>query len=109
MKNNFENLVKEFGFDRKPAGFNEVTETVQNEVNILINDMISVLPRYRASQLGIKKPLDYFKKSFINKLPMLFILELNGKEYLINTEGFNYCRTVLFIKNSVVEYYTKVV
>lgn len=104
MKNNIENLVKEFGFDRKPQEFNKVTETIQNEVNYLIDEILSGLPRYRASQLGIKKPLDYFKKSFKDKLPILFILELKGNEYLINTEGFNYCRTVLFIKNSDAEY-----
>jgi hypothetical protein len=104
MGNNIENLVKEFGFDRKPATFNEVTDTVQGEVNTLVDEILSGLPRYNYSQLGIKNPLDYFKESFRDKLPMLFILEIKGNEYLINTEGFNYCRTVLFIKNTLKEY-----
>ena len=77
-------------FFRKPTSFSEVTETNIPAVNIPVH-LAQELGMFTTEELGIEGTFDSFKIA----TPMVFIVSVNGKQYLINTEGYNYCRYVL--------------
>ena len=92
-------ILKQASFESKPKAFEAVKTTVLEAMEGLILEFIETLPKFTNDELCIKSPLDFFKETnepfFI--MPQLFVLECENERYLINTEGFNYCRYVLSI------------
>jgi DUF1009 family protein len=89
-------ILLEGSFERKPANFKDVKTDLYTAYNMFIFELLETLPVFTNKQLGIKRPIDFFKAKNIN-VPLLFILETPESKYLINTEGFNYCRYVILI------------
>jgi hypothetical protein len=83
-------------FEQKPASFKEVKTDLYTGYNGFISELLETMPVFTIEQLGIKRPIDFFKVKNIN-VPVLFILETPQSKYLINTAGFNYCRYVIQI------------
>lgn len=88
-------------FYRKPGSFKEVDEEYKgtDPIRIPVCDA-SVLGIFDAYFLNINDPFDeiepYDEDDMVMKVPMIFILRLDdGKTYLVNTEGYNYCRYVM--------------
>jgi hypothetical protein len=47
---------------------------------------------FTAAQLGINNPLEDISNSII--VPMVFVLDVDGQMYIVNTEGYNWCRYI---------------
>lgn len=71
------------GFGRKLAAFSEADKTVQ---------VVDKLPSFSSDELGVRRPCDSFRSGVL--LPQCFLLTHAGVMYLINTEGYDYCRYV---------------
>ena len=54
--------------------------------------IVNSLPLYE--NINLINPLDYFK----NNLPQYCILVRGDKKYLVNTEGYTYCRYIGLLK-----------
>lgn len=94
--NNWDNLFNDLGaeafnsirhdFGRKLDTFRDATKTVSIASNVYA----------RLDHLAVEDdPFDELPERFVNSI---FIAELNGKEYLVNTEGFSYCRYIAKVK-----------
>jgi hypothetical protein len=92
-------ILKQASFESKPKAFEAVNTTVLEAMEGLILEFIETLPKFTNDELCIKSPLDFFKET--NEpfffMPQLFVLEFENDRYLINTDGFKYCRYVLSI------------
>ena len=89
-------ILKNGSFEPKPTSFKEVKTDLFGGYKDFIFELLETLPVFTIKQLGIKRPIDFFKAKNIN-VPVLFILETLESKYLINTAGFNYCRYVILI------------
>ena len=87
-----ETALRKVSYERKPASWGEVKKAVSWKYNKKhIKNLIHYFPRDVYLNC-YPSPADLF-----NYQPdtMVFVLELaNGKKFLINTEGFDYCRYV---------------
>jgi hypothetical protein len=71
------------GFGCKLMAFSEASKTVQ---------VMDALPSFSSDELGIRRPCDSFRSGVL--VPQCFLLMHAGATYLINTEGYDYCRYV---------------
>lgn len=74
-------------FGRKCGSFKEADEVTR--VTLPANEA-AILGIFDADELGVADPFDDIPKALSNQ--MVFILKRGEKHYLINTEGFSYCR-----------------
>lgn len=75
-------------YTRKPATWSEI-EKIEQRFYDYLKDEIENLPIIRAEDIELKEPMDTPKGP---GLPQFFILTKGNIRYLVNTEGFNYCR-----------------
>ena len=100
MKNEILNtILNQLTFERKPESFESIKTSLSSEIEFLVNEMIEQLPSFIDEQLKIKNPIDFFDNDcfFRGEAPQYFVLVVEGKRYLVNTERFNYCRYLLKI------------
>jgi len=86
-------------FDRKPQSFESVKTSLSKQIEFLMNEIVEQLPTFIAEEMKINNPIDFHDTScfFWGNTPQYFIVVKDGKRYLANTEGFNYCRYLLKI------------
>ena len=70
------------GFARKESDFNDVP------AHAFARCEVDNLNAFSSTELGIRTGFDEFKKP----VPFMFLLVHKGETYLVNTEGFDYCR-----------------
>ena len=76
-------------YTRKPLSFEEVDQDWINRVPVSTKDA-NELGVYYAEDLEIERPMD----TFAIPTPLVFVINYDDKTYIVNTEGFNYCRYV---------------
>lgn len=88
----FEQLVQEYrhGNGRKCGSFAEVDN---DETMVLPFSEAHRLGVYGAEELGVVEPFSDLPKRLADQL--VFVLLFNDKHYLVNTEGFAYCRYIM--------------
>ena len=75
------------GQGRKCGSFSDV----DNDPVIKINKAdLGHLEVHAASEIGVETPFD----DLSSNMPQVFILLHGGQNYLVNTEGFSYCRYI---------------
>lgn len=74
-------------YGRKCSEFSDAPVVIVRESDL------AGLQRFTAEEIGVvDSPFDD-----ISNMPLVFILEFEGDEYVVNTEGFNYCRYIFKI------------
>jgi len=97
----FEHLLSYIDYTRKPSSF-EGIKNIRQGLEFFFIDVIEgskeCLPVFTCEQLGIHSPGDFFNlPDPFEAVPQYFILEAEGEEFLVNTQGLNYCRNLIRI------------
>lgn len=91
------NLLRDLNYERKTSCFEDVTNTI--DFNSLTDDQKTAV--YNVSTRILPKFADCFESIFENNTDseLIYIVSHRNRTFLVNTEGYTYCRYIVELKN----------
>ena len=80
-------VLRDLPYTRKPTTWSEVEDYTPTDRELDAISRLQMLETYGTPSTDL----------FVNAKPQIFLTERGGEIYLVNTEGFDYCRYVLRI------------
>lgn len=92
------NTLNNLNYERKTSCFEDVTNTIDFD-NLTLDQKTAI---YNVSTRTLPKFADCFESIFPNNdtdNELIYIVSHRNRTFLVNTEGYTYCRYIVELKN----------
>lgn len=91
-------LLRDLNYERKTSCFEDVSNTIDFD-ELTISQKLAI---YNVSTRILPKDADCFESIFPNNdedNELIYIVSHRNRTFLVNTEGYTYCRYIVELKN----------